>query len=198
MNLYHEEELQRVNNEIIYVRDNYLIKTQDNTDKYNITYAKFHNIVELFYPSDLNISSIDHEHEQHEQNVEEDDITDEDIGDYIRSMSSDVCTGDIIYIGSLMKSSHERFAIISPEGELILHDDLMTIMFDKSINTYHPVPYDFIIERKIKYGHLFQYIIKNKDNNIGRDTYNCSFNNWRTKEEVEEIIKYYVEKDLWM
>ena len=211
----HEDELKRVNTEIIYWRDNYITKARRCKDTVKVTYAKFHNITDLFYPTNHNISSIndisrplhlsrddnDNDNDSdydYDYEDNKDELREEDIGEFIRSMDSVVCTGDIIYIESLLKNSSERYAIISPDGELILHDDFMTIMFDKSKNTHNPEPYEFIKERNIKYGNMFKYIVKNKDTSIGEQAYKCCFNNWRTKDEVEEIIKYYIKKNLWM
>lgn len=195
----HEKELQKVNNEVIFWRFNYMSKARELSVGLKDTSAKFHNITNLYFPTRHNKSLNNYEPRPlHLEEEEDDDIRLEDIGEFIRSMDSDVCTGDIIYIESLLKESTERFAIISPDGELILHDDLMTIMFDKSLNTHNPEPYKFIKERNIKFGNMFKYIIKNKDNNICEAVYNCSFNNWRTNEEVEQIIKYYIKKNLWI
>lgn len=191
---YQETKLQKVNDEIIHMKDQYFIASRNNyLNKYNNkTNAKFHNMSDIFYPTKHNVSYVANIQE------EEEDITEEDVSHVIRDMCSYVCTGDIIYIGSILKSIQERFAIVTPLGKIILHDDLMTILFDKSMNTHRPVPYDFIKERNIKYGNMFQYILQNKDNSTGQEAYNCSFNNWRSNEEVEQILEYYVENDLWM
>jgi len=185
---YQESKLVKVNNDIMMMRDKYFDSSR-NHFRHNKTNAKFHNLEDIFYPSKHNITYVD--------NIQEDEITEEEITQVIHDMCSYVCTGDVIYIGSMLKSAHDRFAIVTPIGEVILHDDLMTILFDKSINSQKPVPYNFIKERNIKYGNMFQYILNNKDNSSVKVAYNCSFNNWRSNEEVEQILQYYVDNDLW-
>tara|TARA_B100000900_G_C20501454_1_gene683929 strand:+ start:259 stop:969 length:711 start_codon:yes stop_codon:yes gene_type:complete len=190
---YQEDKIRHVNHEISCINTANILpinKWPSPNAKYNYTCAKFHNLSEIFYPTQHNISSL--------ENLKKSKLSEYDIADVLQSMCSFVCVGDIVYLGSMLKNVNQRFAIVSAFGEIILHDDLMTIVFDKSINSYNPVPYEFITDRNIKYGKMFQYIVQNKDNPSGKAAYKCSFDDWRTKEEVEEVIHYYVEKGLWM
>ena len=185
---YQEKELQKANNDIMETINKYSLPHTSYIIRYNNTKtdAVYHNLSEIFHPSVQNISSINK-------------MTPTEISCVVRTTCSNVCTGDIVYVGSHTQTRKENgFAIMGPDNKLIFHNDLMTMIFDKSINSYYPVPYDFIKDRNIKYGKMFQYIVENKKNPIGEVAYNCGFNNWRTNEEVEKIIKYYIEKDVWM
>jgi len=183
---FQESELQKVNHEIIDMRDNHFQLCPNN--QYHKMDAKYHNLTEMLYPTYNNISYI---HIQQEKSIKE-------ITYIIRSMSC-ICPGDIVFIGSIFITRQEYgFAMITPSGELLFHDDLMTIVFNISNETFHPEPLDFILKRNIKYGNMFQYIVQNKNSPVGQFAYNCCFNNWRTKEEVEVIINYYIDKEIWM
>ena len=185
---YQENKLKKVNSEIKTMRSKYFDSPR-NFINYDKTNAKFHNFEDIFYPTNHNVTYV--------ANMQLEVVTVEELSHVIHEMCSYVCTGDVIYLGSILKSTQERFAIVTPLGKVILHDDLMTILFDKSINTNRPVPYDFIKERNIKYGNMFQFIMRNRENSTCKEAYNCSFNNWRSNEEVEQILKYYVDNDLW-
>ena len=161
--------------------------------KYRTSNAKYHNLMYLVSPlengnSDLSLSG----------NVYKNALSKEETAKYIRSCRGDICTGDIVYVGSSIKSRPEEgFAIVTPNGELLFHNDILTIIFDKSINTYSPIQYDFIRERNIKYGELFHCLVENKDNQIGKIAYDNCFDSWRSNEEVDQIIQYYHDIGVW-
>ena len=161
--------------------------------KYRASNAKYHNLMYLVSPLDRGNSNL-----SLSGNVYKDALSEDETVRYIRSCRGDICTGDVVYVGSSMKSRPEEgFAIVTPTGELLFHNDIMTIIFDKSINTYSPIQYDFIRERNIKYGNMFHYIVENKDNQIGKLAYENCFNSWRSNEEVDQIIQYYKDIGVW-
>ena len=198
---HHEGELKKVNQEIQEINSKYSIDSDTQLlhflpdMNFFKTNARFHNLTELISPLIPNdsISGV------MSGNINRCVLSTEETERYIRSCRGDICTGDVVYVGSSIRTRPENgFALVSPNGDLIFHDDLLTIIFDKSINTFNPIPYDFIRERKIKYGNMFHYIVDNKDNNIGNVAYECSFNNWRTNDEIDQIIRYYHDINVWM